>query len=284
MQAIIEDKSVNTNNKSRLTDEELQTLAIKMEKGDLSARNALILSHTPLVRYLANIFASRSAGNLYEDLYQEGCVGLVEATERYDYRKGVPFSSYASYYIVKHLKNYIRKQDPIVLPEDTYYLLQRYYRVYYETIRQQGREPTIYELSAQLQLSPAQVEQIQNYSYTYIRIDHPKDSREGEPSFPESLHSVLLPKDSQKRPVEKQAELALGELDLIDLDVTLDEREITILRRKLGLASGEPETFASIAKELGYSSECIRLIYHKAISKIRHAVQEQGYTLESFPL
>ena len=64
----------------RLTEEELVTLSKQMETGDHSARERIILSHISLVRYLANIFASRSPGDLYEDLYQEGCVGLVEAT------------------------------------------------------------------------------------------------------------------------------------------------------------------------------------------------------------
>ena len=269
----------------RLTEEELVTLSKQMETGDHSARERIILSHISLVRYLANIFASRSPGDLYEDLYQEGCVGLVEATQRFDYRRGVPFSSYASYYIVKHIKNYIRKQDTIVLPEDTYYQLQRYYRFHYDTIRQKGRLPTLPELSQLLIIPEAQVEQLQKYAYNYIRIDHPKESsREGEQLFPETLHSFLRPKDGTQQPVEEQAERDFGELDLIDLDVELTEREVEVLRRKFGLASNEPETFAAIAKDLGFSSECIRLAYHKAISKIRLAAKKQGYTMERFPL
>ncbi len=270
----------------RLSDAELRSLAQRMEDGDADARDILIMSHTPLVRYLANSFAQRYSVDLYEDLYQEGCVGLVEATNRFDYRRGVPFSTYASFYVIKRFKAFIRKQDLITLPEDVYYQMQRYYRESYDFYREQGRDPTIEELSEILSMPICKVEQLRQYVFSYLRLDHPTGSgREGECRFSETLHGIVIPKNSVQHPVEVEALLSIGELDLADLDVHLTNREEEVLRRKLGLApSSKPETFASIGKDLGYSSECIRLVYHKAVEKIRMAALARGYTKDSFPL
>lgn len=275
-----------SNRSGRLSDDEVKTLAKRMESGDIKARDLLLLSHIPLVKYLANHYALRCQGNLYDDLYQEGCVGMIEALSRYDFRRDVPLSTYASYYIIKRIKDYIRNQDLIKLPEEIYYLVQKYLRERYYFLQKHGREASTEELSKILSLPIKKVEQLKQRSYSYVRLDHPFEMSMGENRFcTETLHNVVIPPGSVMRPVEAEVLLAIGELDLADLDVRLTKRESEVLRRKLGLTkSGVPETFPMIAKQIGVSRESVRLSYHAAVKKIRAAALEHGYTMENFPI
>ena len=270
----------------RLQDDEVVELAKRMEAGDREARDLLLMAHIPLAKYLANYYSQRCQGYLYDDLYQEGCVGMLEALNRFDYRRDVPFSTYASFYMIKRFKEYIRNQDLIKLPEEVYYQVQKYFREYFTFIQNNGREPTAAELSEHLSLPVSKVEQLKSYAFTYVALDHPPGKgRGGERVTNETMHNVLLPPGSPFRPVEAEVLVAIGELDLADLDVRLTKRESAVLHRKLGLTpSGVPETFPRIAKQLGLSGECVRLAYHDAVNKIRKAALDKGYTLESFPL
>lgn len=270
----------------RLAEEDLMELAIRMENGDQEARDLLILSHIPLVKYLANLYAQRSHNASYEDLYQEGCVGLIEALDRYDYRKEVPLSSYATYYMIKRFQSYIRKQDLIVIPEHMYYRLQQYFRERYNFLREHGREPTAKELSNIMSLPISKIEQLSRCAFSYVRLDHSASTENrGEKTAGETLHSVITPIDHPIRPVEEEAIRRLAELDFQDLNIKLTKREGEILRRYLGMTdSGRPETFIIIAKNLGLSGESVRLTYHDVIRRIRRAALERGYTLENYPL
>jgi len=270
----------------RLSENDLIELVKRMERGDQEARDLLILSHIPLVKYLANIYAQRSYNASYEDLYQEGCIGLLEAIDRYDYRKKTPLSSYATYYMIKRFQSYIRKQDLIVIPEHMYYRVQEYFREQYAFQREHGRIPTVKEMSRILNIPVSKVQQLSRCAFTLVRLDHPPVHDQKRSRIPgETLHSVVTPADSPVRPVEEEALRRLAELDLCDLDVKLTKREEVILRRYLGLTrSGKSETFPMIGKSLGLSGESVRLTYHAVIRRLRKAALERGYTLESYPL
>lgn len=270
----------------RLSDEDFIELVQRMERGDHEARDLLILSHIPLVKYLANIYAQRSYNASYEDLYQEGCIGLVEAIDRYDYRKNTPLSSYATYYMIKQFQSYIRKQDLIVIPEHMYYRVQEYFREQYAFQREHGRLPTTKEMSSVLNIPISKVQKLSRCAFTLVRLDHPPNQEQKGGRIPgETLHSVVVPANSPMRPVEEEAIRRLSELDFCDLDVKLTKREEAILRRYLGLtSSGKSETFPMIGKSLGLSGESVRLTYHAVIRRLRRAALERGYTLESYPL
>ena len=280
------EKARENKDPDRLTEDDLVNLAKRAEKGDQEARDLLILSHIPLVKYLANLYAQRSHNANYEDLYQEGCIGLVEAIDRFDYRRKVPLSSYATYYMIKRFQSYIRKQDLIVIPEHMYYRLQQYFRERYVFQRENGREPTLEELSQIMKLPLSKIEQLSRCTFSYVRLDHPAsgDSR-GDRHASETLHSVVTPVNNPLRPVEQETICRLAELDFRDMDFRLTKREEDILRRYLGITeSGRPETFISIAKSLGLSGESVRLTYHDVIRRIRKAARDRGYTLENYPL
>lgn len=271
---------------NRLSEYDFIELVKRMERGDQEARDLLILSHIPLVKYLANIYAQRSYNASYEDLYQEGCIGLVEAIDRYDYRKQTPLSSYATYYMVKRFQHYIRKQDLIVIPEHMYYRVQEYFREQYAFQREHGRLPTTKEMSKILNLPVSKVQQLSRCAFTLVRLDHPPTHDQKGSRIPgETLHSVIIPPDSPVRPVEEEVLRRLAELDFCDLDVKLTRREEEILRRYFGLTrSGKPETFPMIGKKMGLSGESVRLTYHAVIKRLRSAALERGYTLENYPL
>lgn len=270
----------------RLSETDLVDLVKRMERGDQEARDLLILSHIPLVKYLANIYAQRSYNASYEDLYQEGCIGLVEAIDRYDYKRKTPLSSYATYYMVKRFQSYIRRQDLIIIPEHMYYRVLEYSRERFAFQREHGRLPTSEELSEIMSLPVRKIEQLRRCAFSYVRLDHPAvNDQKGDHSPGETLHSVVVPANSPVRPVEEDAIRRLAELDFHDLEVRLTRREEEILRRYLGLTtSGRPETFPAIGKSMGLSGESVRLTYHAVIERLRKAALDRGYTLENYPL
>lgn len=271
---------------SRLSEKELAELGKRMEEGDQDARDLIILSHIPLVKYLANLYASRSVNDIFEDLYQEGCIGLMEAIDRYDYRKAVPLSSYATYYMIKRFQEYIRKQDLIVIPEHMYYPVQQYHKLRYQFYTEHGRLPTAEELSEIMSLPVEKIDALSRCKFTYISLDHSavSDGR-ASPVKNETLHSVILPENSELRPVENEVSRRLAELAFHDLAIPLTKREEEVLRRHLGInKSGVSETFPAIAMDLGLSSESVRLCYHDTIRKIHAAAAARGYTIETYPL
>ena len=106
---------------------------------------------------------------------------MLEALNRFDYRRDVPFSTYASFYIIKRFKEYIRNQYLIKLPEELYYQVQKYYRERFLFIQENGREPTADELADRLSLSVSKQEKLKRCTFTYIGLDHPPRKGRGGP-------------------------------------------------------------------------------------------------------
>lgn len=270
---------------SRMEDKDIK-LAKRMEAGDPFAREELILTHLQLVKFLANQYFKYCYGVSFDDLYQEGCTGLIEAVDRYDYRRGIRLSTYAQYYIVKHFHDIIRMQPPIPLPEGVYLDLQKYndHRSIFH--KENGREPTQAEMAEMMSLPLHRIKQLHNYSYSYVRLDQKKNSDGTSENGGEPLYNII-PSCSEKRPVESQAMISIRELDLDylfeDLDIMLTKREEEVLCRRLGMtSSGIPEPFVEIGKATGLSRESVRLAYHNALYKLRYAAKEKGYTFQSF--
>lgn len=132
------DKIANT----ELSPEEVYGLGRRCAEGDLSARETLILAHLPLVKKMANKFKGRGVD--YDDLYQEGCYGLIEAVIRYDYTKGTPLGAYAYYWINKRIRKALLTQSkniPMTIGEKDYYTMCRVFRAYHDIYAEKGHIP-----------------------------------------------------------------------------------------------------------------------------------------------
>ena len=263
-------------------------LAKRKDSGDLKAREKLILSHLPLVQYLTKSYLRQCRQISYQDLYQQACCGLIEAVDRYDYRRGTKLSSYAGYYIIKYLNDLIRTQPQIPLSEEIYLLIQKFSVGRIKFFQEHGRLPSTQELSEYSGLNEDRIRKLQNFIYNFTSMDHCGFTMDSGASKPVSLHE-FIPADKSKRPVENEA---LSSLDDMTFGITLGyifvpltKRETDILRRHLGMTKqGVPETFRAIAKDWNLTPAAIRLDYHNAIRKLRDAATNYGITADDIKI
>lgn len=248
------------------TDEELQELFYKYRDGDLEAKEQLILHFFPLVEYLAKKYCFDCCVP-YDDLYQEGCYGLILAIDKYDVTRNTKFSGFAKTYIEKYIKKALREQNqsqPLTYQEDFYYLLQKYLRIVNELTTILHRTPNDKEIAEKMEISEKKVRLLKSRTFHFISQETMIDE-----GFAESAENQVI----------KQ----LGDIDLSFLNIRLTKRELDILRRRLGFTEdGYPQTLYEISAETGISYELARRAYQSAIRKIHNKAVEQKHTPSSF--
>lgn len=242
-------------------DEEVE-LANRIAKGDQSAKNELVEANLRLVVSLARHY--QGCGLSYQDLIQEGNIGLIKAAEKFDVSKGFRFSTYASWWIKQALSRAIADQSRTIrIPVHMTENINKFKKTERELLSQLNREPKIKEIADAMGISEKQAKEIQSYivepTSLDIQVGDDDDTTIG--SFIEDTHFV--------NPESAYIKESNGDVVNAVLD-TLSDREANILRLRFGIGGKKAMTLEEVGKEYGLTRERIRQIEAKALRKLRH--------------
>ena len=245
-----------------LTAEEEKELAMKMEAGDMEAKKRLAEANLPLVVSIAKRYVGR--GMLFLDLIQEGNLGLIKAVEKFDYRKGYKFSTYATWWIRQAITRAIADQARTIrIPVHMVETINKLIRVQRQLLQELGREPYPEEIAEKMGLPVERVREIQKISQEPVSLETPIGEEE------DSHLGDFIQDDNVPVPAEAAAFTLLKE-QLVEVLGTLTEREQKVLCLRFGLEDGRARTLEEVGKEFDVTRERIRQIEAKALRKLRH--------------
>ena len=245
-----------------LTAEEEKELAMKMEAGDMEAKKRLAEANLRLVVSIAKRYVGR--GMLFLDLIQEGNLGLIKAVEKFDYRKGYKFSTYATWWIRQAITRAIADQARTIrIPVHMVETINNFIRVQRQLLQELGREPYPEEIAEKMGLPVERVREIQKISQEPVSLETPIGEEE------DSHLGDFIQDDNVPVPAEAAAFTLLKE-QLVEVLGTLTEREQKVLCLRFGLEDGRARTLEEVGKEFDVTRERIRQIEAKALRKLRH--------------
>ncbi|MDE7325816.1 MAG: RNA polymerase sigma factor RpoD [Lachnospiraceae bacterium] len=242
-------------------DEETE-LAVRMERGDADAKKRLAEANLRLVVSIAKRYVGR--GMQFLDLIQEGNLGLIKAVEKFDYRKGYKFSTYATWWIRQAITRAIADQARTIrIPVHMVETINKLIRVQRQLLQELGREPYPEEIAKEMSLSVDRVREIQKIAQEPVSLETPIGEEE------DSHIGDFVEDDRLPVPAEAAAFTMLKE-QLNDVLGTLTDRERKVLRLRFGLDDGRQRTLEEVGKEFDVTRERIRQIEAKALRKLRH--------------